>query len=76
MITPTPVTPGSVIRARPVGALLMEDEKGIGEKFIAVPVDELPYWRVSGFIAVFSRRSLVRLVRIFPATTRWSPENG
>ena len=36
-----PVLPGSVIRCRPIGALMMEDEKGKDEKIIAVPVDEL-----------------------------------
>jgi len=28
VIAPTPVAPGAVVRARPIGALLMEDEKG------------------------------------------------
>ena len=46
VIAPTPVASGTVIRARPVGALLMEDEKGIDEKIIAVPTDELhPYYK-------------------------------
>ncbi|MGH7949883.1 MAG: inorganic diphosphatase [Candidatus Binataceae bacterium] len=36
-----PVVPGCVIRSRPVGALLMKDEKGLDEKIIAVPVDRL-----------------------------------
>ena len=36
-----PVVPGAVIRCRPVGALLMEDEAGQDEKVLAVPVDEL-----------------------------------
>ena len=35
------VVPGCVMRCRPVGVLLMEDEKGLDEKVIAVPVDEL-----------------------------------
>lgn len=39
------VAPGAVIRCRPVGALLMEDEHGADEKILAVPVDELnPYF--------------------------------
>jgi inorganic pyrophosphatase len=39
------VVPGAVVRCRPVGALVMEDEKGPDEKIIAVPVDELhPYY--------------------------------
>jgi inorganic pyrophosphatase len=36
-----PVVPGAVIRCRPVGALLMEDEAGGDEKVLAVPVDAL-----------------------------------
>ena len=39
------VASGAVIRCRPIGALLMEDESGIDEKIIAVPVDALnPYY--------------------------------
>ncbi len=36
-----PVVPGCVIRCRPIGALLMEDEAGPDEKIVAVPVDKL-----------------------------------
>ena len=35
------VVPGAVVRCRPIGALLMEDEGGPDEKIIAVPVDAL-----------------------------------
>jgi inorganic pyrophosphatase len=35
------VVPGAVVRCRPVGALLMEDEAGLDEKIVAVPVDAL-----------------------------------
>ena len=41
VIAPTPVATGAVVRARPIGALLMEDEKGVDEKIIAVPVDDI-----------------------------------
>ena len=45
VLSQVPVAPGAVIRCRPVGALLMEDENGIDEKILAVPVDELnPYF--------------------------------
>ncbi|MDJ0894224.1 MAG: inorganic diphosphatase [Alphaproteobacteria bacterium] len=41
-----PVIPGAVLRARPVGMLLMKDEKGMDEKVMAIPVDDLhPYYR-------------------------------
>ncbi len=36
-----PVIPGAVLRARPVGMLVMTDEKGLDEKVLSVPVDEL-----------------------------------
>ena len=49
VIAPTPVAPGAVIRARPIGALLMEDEHGIDEKIIAVPIDRLhPFYKKVG----------------------------
>lgn len=41
VVTPTPVVPGAIIRARPVGVLLMTDEKGNDEKLLAVPIDKL-----------------------------------
>ena len=41
VVTQVPVVPGAIIRCRPVGALLMEDEAGGDEKIIAVPVDAL-----------------------------------
>jgi inorganic pyrophosphatase len=40
-----PVSPGVIIRSRPIGVLIMEDESGIDEKILCVPVDELhPYY--------------------------------
>lgn len=37
--------PGCVVRARPVGVLMMEDEAGIDEKIVAVPHEKLtPYY--------------------------------
>ncbi len=41
VVGPTPVVPGVVLRSRPIGALIMEDEAGIDEKILAVPVDKL-----------------------------------
>jgi inorganic pyrophosphatase len=37
----TPVVPGAIIRARPIGVLMMSDEAGQDEKILAVPVDKL-----------------------------------
>lgn len=40
-----PLPPGVVIRARPVGVLVMEDESGMDEKILAVPHDKVhPYY--------------------------------
>ncbi|MFK8039857.1 MAG: inorganic diphosphatase [Rickettsiaceae bacterium] len=36
-----PVIPGSVIKSRPIGVLIMEDESGVDEKIIAVPVSKV-----------------------------------
>lgn len=45
VVGPVPVVPGAVVRCRPIGALMMEDEHGPDEKIIAVPVDALhPYY--------------------------------
>lgn len=41
-----PVVPGCVIRCRPIGALIMQDEAGPDEKILAVPVDALhPFYK-------------------------------
>ena len=37
----TRLVPGAVVRVRPIGALVMEDEGGGDEKILAVPVDAL-----------------------------------
>ena len=40
-----PVQPGVIIRSRPIGVMIMEDESGIDEKILCVPVDDLhPYY--------------------------------
>lgn len=41
VVTPIPLSPGVVIRCRPVGVLEMEDEAGEDAKLLAVPVDKL-----------------------------------
>lgn len=41
VITDFPVVPGAIIKARPIGVLLMEDESGFDEKILAVPTAKL-----------------------------------
>jgi inorganic pyrophosphatase len=46
VISPASVASRVVVRSRPIGALLMEDEKGVDEKIIAVPIDKLhPFYK-------------------------------
>jgi inorganic pyrophosphatase len=45
VVTQVPVMATAIIRCRPVGVLMMEDEHGPDEKIISVPVDKLnPYY--------------------------------
>ena len=41
VLVPAPVVPGTVVRARPIGVLKMEDEAGSDEKIICVPHDRV-----------------------------------
>lgn len=36
-----PILPGAIVRCRPVGVLIMEDEAGQDEKILAIPVTKL-----------------------------------
>ena len=41
VVTPFAVTTGAVIRCRPVGVLMMDDEAGGDAKLLAVPIDRI-----------------------------------
>lgn len=41
VIAPNPIVSGGVVRCRAIGVLLMEDESGMDEKILAVPVSKL-----------------------------------
>jgi inorganic pyrophosphatase len=41
VISAVPVIPGAVVRCRPVGVLVMQDQAGPDEKIVAVPTDDL-----------------------------------
>ena len=59
VVAPVPVVPGAVVRCRPVGALLMEDQAGPDEKILAVPVDDLdPFYH-----GINSYRDLPQILR-------------
>jgi inorganic pyrophosphatase len=72
VIAPIPVVAGCVVRCRPVGALVMEDQAGCDEKIIAVPVDELLSSHMRGCRRFCGSRS-----RIFSRTTKiWKRASG
>src|SRR5512135_3057994 len=41
VITPFPLIPGVVVRCRPIGVLMMDDEAGGDAKVLAVPIDKI-----------------------------------
>ena len=41
VVAPYPLSPGVVVRCRPLGVLMMEDEAGLDAKVLAVPVPKL-----------------------------------
>jgi inorganic pyrophosphatase len=43
VVVEEPTFPGCYVRARPIGTLVMSDEKGLDEKILAVPVDDPRY---------------------------------
>src|SRR5690606_25692278 len=59
VISHIPVAAGAVIRSRPIGALMMEDESGQDEKILAVPVDKL----YSGYKDIQSYEDLPQITR-------------
>jgi inorganic pyrophosphatase len=45
VVAGVPLVPGCVVRVRPVGVLLMDDDKGGDEKLLCVPLEQLnPYY--------------------------------
>ncbi len=65
VLSQLPVVPGCFIKCRPIGVLIMEDESGIDEKILAVPVDDLHpfYGNVSSYRDV--RETLIEQIQHF-----------
>ncbi len=62
VMTPVPLIPGVVVRCRPLGVLLMEDEAGLDAKVLAVPVEKV--CRLYGHLKSYSDLSAWRLEMI------------
>ena len=57
VVGPVPVAVGCVVRSRPIGVLIMTDDKGNDDKILAVPTDDLhPFYS-----AVSSYRGLPQI---------------
>ena len=59
VLIPTQVVPGAVIRARPIGMLRMEDEKGPDEKIICVPHERV-HPQYSGVESIYDLPAITR----------------
>ena len=77
VVTQVQVVPGAIVRCRPVGALLMEDEAGRDEKIIAVRSTRSPPSTRTFATTAICRRSCASRSRTSFSTTRtWKRANG
>jgi inorganic pyrophosphatase len=59
-----PTFPGCMIEARPIGVLLMKDEKGIDNKILAVPIGD-PRWNYAEDISDIPNHLLTEIENFF-----------
>ncbi len=59
-----PTFPGTIIVSRPIGVLIMEDEKGIDEKILAVAVND-PFYDVFHTLEEIQRHVLDEISEFF-----------
>ncbi|OGK38983.1 inorganic pyrophosphatase [Candidatus Roizmanbacteria bacterium RIFCSPHIGHO2_12_FULL_44_10] len=66
VISTFPVNPGTVIPARPIGMLEMEDEAGIDTKILAVPLDKIdPFYKEIKEITDLSETTKAKIKNFF-----------
>ncbi len=66
VLSEVPVIPGAVIPARPIGALVMEDEAGQDEKILAVPIAKIyPHYSTVNSYSELPPRLCDRIVHFF-----------
>lgn len=62
----TELVPGCVVRARPIGVLLMEDESGLDEKILAAPHEKLtPFYNSIQNYTDVHEAQLARITHFF-----------
>jgi inorganic pyrophosphatase len=66
VISETPIIPGAVVEARPIGVFIMEDESGMDEKIIAVPKDKIhPFTKNIRELSDLPEETLNRITHFF-----------
>jgi len=66
VVSPLPIVPGAVVRARPLGMLKMEDEAGDDTKVLAVPIDKLsPLYRAVQTVRDLPEITLAQIAHFF-----------
>jgi len=74
LISSMPVVPGCVISARPIGMLEMEDEAGLDNKIIAVPLDKIdPHFSHIKDINDLSEHTKNRIQHFFESYKKLEP---
>jgi len=77
VVAPVPLVPGAVVRCRPVGALLMEDQAGPDEKVLAVPVDDLnPFYHDVSSYRTCRRSYEIKSPTSSRTTRTWKKTSG
>ena len=82
ILTEYQLHPGCIINCRPVGVLLMSDEKGIDEKILVVPVTEVdPSYEYLQELSQIPQTTLDKINHFFTYykmndPTRWSKVDG
>ncbi|RLG55083.1 MAG: inorganic diphosphatase, partial [Candidatus Hydrothermarchaeota archaeon] len=73
VLTTEPTFPGCLIKVRPIGLIEMEDEKGIDDKILAVPVDDPRFSHVKD-IEDISQHILKEITHFFEMYKALEPE--
>ncbi len=73
VLTTEPTFPGCLIKVRPIGLIEMEDEKGVDDKILAVPVDDPRFSHVKD-IKDISQHILKEITHFFEMYKALEPE--
>jgi len=73
VIVSQPTFPGCIMAVRPVGVMIMEDEKGQDDKIIAVPVDDPRFNKIKEFKDV-EQHMLKEIQEFFETYKRLEPK--